>query len=320
MNKKWFIFGSAALASVILFMSVSSGSFSSVFWTYLSAFPLFLLGLQKDVKLSGLGGAIAAMLLYFVSSPLTALIYICSVAVPVALLCEKAVTKYFLKEEASGITWYPVGRLCVWLTIPPVAMFSAIFLYFQLGDIGLQKILAEKADVVMDYYRMVLKEQGQNIESNLSAQLNHIKTSFVDTAPALFSVFWMTIIFLNGLLAQTILIRLKRNERPSFVMSDIELPQFIVITFLVTVLVAGFTTGHLEYCFINLAAIIAFPILLSGLGVVHSLANKSRHRLGILIILYMVITFSRWAALVIILIGVLDHFFKFRTRIGATKL
>ena len=165
---------------------------------------------------------------------------------------------------------------------------------------------------------MVLQGQGQSVGTQVLSQLDFIKKSFINTAPSIFAIFWMSLIILNGLLAQLFLKHFQQNKRPAFAINEIEISKLMLFGFLATIVIAGVTSGPLEYCFTNLAAILAFPVLLAGLGVAHTLAQKSRHHRSILLVLYLVITFSRWMALVIIFIGVLDYFFKFRTRMGET--
>ena len=60
--------------------------------------------------------------------------------------------------------------------------------------------------------------------------------------------------------------------------------------------------------------------MLTGLGVVHIFANKTNYSASILFVLYLVITFSRWAAILVVLVGIADHFLKLRNKVQADKV
>jgi hypothetical protein len=61
---------------------------------------------------------------------------------------------------------------------------------------------------------------------------------------------------------------------------------------------------------------LAFPILLSGLGVVHIASERTKYKRGILFAIYTVVFMSRWATFILVLIGLLDHFMKIKARIS----
>ena len=54
----------------------------------------------------------------------------------------------------------------------------------------------------------------------------------------------MTLIVLNGLLAQSILKKAKCNERSVFAIREIEVPRLLAITFLFIIVVASFSAGQ----------------------------------------------------------------------------
>ena len=98
-------------------------------------------------------------------------------------------------------------------------------------------------------------------------------------------------------------------------LSQIELPHWVIITFISSGLIAAVSDGELGLYSINLAAIIAFPILLSGLGVIHLATEKTGYKKTILFSVYTIILISRWAALMLVFIGVIDHFIKIKAKI-----
>ena len=70
----------------------------------------------------------------------------------------------------------------------------------------------------------------------------------------------------------------------------------------------------------NLTAILAFPVMFTGLGVIHTFADKTNYSGSILFVLYLSITFSRWAAILVVLLGIADHFLNLRNKVQADKV
>ena len=192
--------------------------------------------------------------------------------------------------------------------------------YFWLYGQGLGFVFIEKTNEIFDLYITALKGQGQNINPSLSKQLDGVKKSFADTAPALISIFWMSLIVLNGLIAQSILKKSNRNQRPSFAIREVQIPRPFAVIFLSSLALAGFSSGELGYLVTNLTAILAFPVMLTGLGVIHTVADKTNYSGSILLVLYLIITFSRWAAIFVVLVGIADHFLKLRNKVQADKV
>ena len=60
--------------------------------------------------------------------------------------------------------------------------------------------------------------------------------------------------------------------------------------------------------------------MLTGLGVIHIFADKTNYSGSILLVLYLIIMFSRWAAIFVVLVGIADHFLKLRNKVQADKV
>ena len=65
----------------------------------------------------------------------------------------------------------------------------------------------------------------------------------------------------------------------------------------------------------NTALVLAFPIFLSGLGVAHAAAGRTRYRFGLLFGLYAVLLMTRWAPILMVLVGLVDHFVGLKARL-----
>ena len=244
------------------------------------------------------------------------IMYLLAIAAPTTFFCEKATSRAGPSLEG----WYSLSKLSLFLIVPPTFCFVLLTAYFWLYGQGLGFVLIEKTNEIFDLYITALKGQGQNINPSLSKQLDGVKKSFADTAPALISIFWMSLIVLNGLIAQSILKKSNRNQRPSFAIREVQIPRPFAVIFLSSLALASFSSGELGYLVTNLTAILAFPVMLTGLGVVHTFANKTNYSGSILFVLYLIITFSRWAAIFVVLVGIADHFLKLRNKVQADKV
>ena len=315
-NKPGILEVAAMLSTIFFFGMMNSGSFLAFLFLYLAPLPLFILGLKKDSPWGGLVGAVAAILIFFVTTPQMSLIYLLAVAAPTTYFCEKATSRSDPTHQDS----YSLSNLAILLVVPPILVFILASTYFWAHGQGLGAMLLEKTNAIVDLYIVALKDRGHTINPSISMQLEAIKKSFSNTAPALIAIFWMTLIVLNGLLAQSILKKAKRNQRPVFAIREIEVPRVFAITFLFIIVVASFSAGQFGYILTNLAAILAFPVMLAGLGLLHIVASKTNYSSSILFVLYLIITFSRWAAILIVMLGIVDHFLKLRGKFQADNM
>ena len=316
MKKPGILEAAALLITIFFFGAMESGSFFAFLFLYLAPLPLFILGLKKDNPWCGIVGAVAAVSLFFITTPQMSIMYLLAIAAPTTFFCEKAISR----ADPSLKGWYSLSKLSLLLIVPPSFCFVLLTAYFWLYGQGLGFVFIEKTNEIFDLYITALKGQGQNINPSLSKQLDGVKKSFADTAPALISIFWMSLIVLNGLIAQSILKKSNRNQRPSFAIREVQIPRPFAVIFLSSLALASFSSGELGYLVTNLTAILAFPVMLTGLGVIHTFADKTNYSGSILLVLYLIITFSRWAAIFVVLVGIADHFLKLRNKVQADKV
>ena len=172
-----------------------------VFLLVFSSPTTFHLGLKKDSPWCGLVGAVAAVLHFFITTPQMSLIYLLAIAAPTTFFCEKAISR----TGTSMKGWYSLSNLALFLIVPPHFVFLLLSAYFWLYGQGLGFVLIEKTNEIFDLYITALKGQGpEHKPVTFSLQLESVKKSFADTAPSLIAIFWMSLIVLNGLIAQSI--------------------------------------------------------------------------------------------------------------------
>jgi uncharacterized protein YybS (DUF2232 family) len=292
----------------------------------LTPLPLLILGLSGKNYFGGVAGAFAALVLFLVTTPLVAIIYFFLVALPVTLFCDNATQKPPRPGHRGAPANLPsasAGHLCALICAIPAVLLTILFMYFwfqQNENTG--SVLSKTAESIMATYQDALIEKNVAISPEVGKQLLLIKNTLINTAPALIGIFWMTLFLINAMIARHVLNRFTKTHSATFKLSQIELPHWVVIVFISSGLLGAGLDGELGLYSTNLAAIIAFPILLSGLGVIHLATEKTGYKKPILFSVYTIILISRWAALMLVFIGMIDHFIKIKAKIEgrATKL
>lgn len=314
MMRTWLWLGTAVLVSAGLYLATVAGSVAAFLLTYLTPLPLFLLGLSLGGRLSGLAGAVAAMLVAGAAGPQAALLYLGFCGIPVAVLCELAERRY-PGSGGPGTGWYPPGLLCVWLALMPLGLFLLVTVYVSATGGSLEQLIADEIRALMAQYREILGQAGDGTPVADSEQFAFLESLFARIAPGLLASLWMTLTAINGVMAQSLLVRRGSAIRPAPAMGDIELPRRYVVGFAVALLIGMTLDGPLGFIGVNAAVILAFPLLLSGLGVAHVLAARTGLRVVLLFFLYLVLAVTRWGAVVMIAIGLIDHFAGLKKRL-----
>ena len=307
------------LLSAILLMIAASGSLTITLLAYLTPLPLLILGLSGKNYFAGVAGALAALLLFGLTTPIVAVVYFFLVVLPVTLFCD-SVTQMRKRGNYNGgqadLSSASVGHLCAQISATPALLLTMLFLYFLFQENeNTQAVLSKTAESIMAAYQNALIEKNIAIGPEVGKQLVLIKNTLVNTAPALIGIFWMTLFLINAMIARHVLNRFTQTSPVAFKLSQIELPHWVIITFLSSGLMAAVLDGEFGLYATNLAAIIAFPILLSGLGVIHLATEKTGYKKTILFSVYTIILISRWAALILVFIGMIDHFIKIKAKI-----
>ena len=309
----------AGLLSAMLLMIAASGPLTITLLAYLTPLPLLILGLSGRNCFGGAAGALAALVLFLVTTPLVAIIYFFLVALPVTLFCDNATqmpTRPGHQGAQANLPSASAGHLCALISAIPAVLLTILFVYFwfqQNENTG--STLSKIAESIVVTYQNALIEKNVAISPEVGKQLLLIKNTLVNTAPALIGIFWMTLFLINAMVARNVLNRFTKTSPATFKLSQIELPHWVVIVFISSGLLGAGLDGELGLYSTNLAAIIAFPILLSGLGVIHLATEKTGYKKPILFSVYTIILISRWAALMLVFIGMIDHFIKIKAKI-----
>ncbi|WP_169568747.1 DUF2232 domain-containing protein [Sneathiella limimaris] len=266
----------------------------------LSVVPLFVAGLGW-----GLAGGISAvvtgaLVAATIIAPLFSMTYVLTCGLPVLLITRQSL---LWREENGKVTWYPTTNLVmIWVGVSILLSFMAIALLYQ--DQELRKNLITQFDLILPQ----LQQQGKMFEA-ITAE------GIVRALPQFFGPFWGVILLLGGILAQGVLVRFKRNIRPSPVFQDLKLPVWMAVA---TVGVVGFNLlfnwGDTFLGAVILALEIAF--FLQGIAVIHKVSKGWRYRPFILTAVYLSMFLIFWLVLVVALLGLVDSWVGFREKLN----
>jgi hypothetical protein len=306
MARSWIIPAGAGVLSALLFLSIAIGSAGAVILGYLAPLPLFAMGLGAGLISAATAGAAATALVGLIAGLIPALTFAALLVVPAVLLVRQALLS---RIDADGrLEWYPPGRLVMWLTGIGATLFLAASL-FASGGRSVEERLRGVLSALL----------SQHLGGAPAAQLQWL-VDLLSAYPAIILVSsWMTMMAINGILAQGLLARFKHNLRPSPTIGAIELPRSIGIATAAAALVAALANGWLEFAGRNLLVMLGFAFFFAGLGVVHGLLRHAGQPQLMLIGFYaftLAFFWSGWPILLLAVIGFIDHWVHFRQRFG----
>jgi uncharacterized protein YybS (DUF2232 family) len=319
MNAAWLLVGSAGLISAGLYLSAIIWSLGALLLAFLTPLPIFLVGLSLGARAAGIAGAMAALIVIAASSTLGGVMYIGAYALPVFLVCRSAMLSRVIIDASGGKTVerYPPGMLTIWLTLVPVTVLVLTFIYAMANGDSLEAMITRQLEPFIQHYRTAYEAAITGTDVTTPGQLEMIEKLIIQIAPTMLAIGSMATVLLNGVLAQGVLSRFGHNMRPSPRMGQIELPHWLIICFASNFLLGISIGDTLGYLAMALAGTFAFPLFLSGLGVAHAAADRSKVPFGLLFVVYVLLSISRWGTPAAVILGLIDHFAGLKARLRA---
>lgn len=274
---------------------------SLALWT-LSLVPIFFSGLGFGVMsavISVITGAIIASVLL---SPVFGITYAVLVGAPVIVLVRQALLWRGTDEEKS---WYPVGYLIIWWAGICVALTIAAMVVVNMNDELRQGMIAG-----FDQMLTQLKELN-GVSATMTAE------EFVARMPQYIGPMWGLFVLLSGTLAQGLLVRFGKNQRPTPKLTEMELPRWAALAFVAAVVLSILLDGIWPV----LGAIVItleIAFFLQGMAVVHVVSHRWKSRPILLGAIYMVLIIMLWPFLLVTVLGLMENWIGFRRRFAVT--
>ena len=289
--------------SAVASLAFMSGSPSALIFVYLAPLPLLTVGLglgPTAVTAAGIFGLLIAGLL---GGAMTAGLFGMIHALPAWLVTRLALLQRPAPD--GGLIWYPAGSVLSSLAALGAAMFVLTALIASGGEGGLEMAVSTYLDQVFTYMAPSLP----------AGDRAHVVAAMMPVFPGALVTSWVVMTAVNGVLAQWILVRLGRNQRPSPTLADLELPDWLPWILVGSAAVALLGSGTVEYAGRNMVMILAVPYFFLGLAVIHALAGRVSSPGMILTAFYLILLVSGWAIFTVAGIGMIEQWFGLRRRL-----
>jgi len=308
----------AGMASAFFVLSLVSGSILAMPLFYLAPMPLYLAGLAWGAKAAGvamLGGTLAVGV---AGGLLLTMPYAVVMAVPAWLICRQVLLNRPLTAgqgaanqgvagqgvAGTATDWYPIGDILAWMTMAALGIFMVAAMSIDGGD---QDVRDAVAGGLATGFEQMAPHLGPEAIANSVAAMAPL-------FPGMLGANWLLMTVVNAVMAQGLLRRGGRNARPTPVYSELTLPQWCAWPLLAAAVMALVGSGDMQYLGRNMALVAATPFFMLGLAVVHFIVARLKARGGLLIIFYMILLVSGWAALVVAGVGLLELWIGLRHR------
>lgn len=291
----------AGLAAGLLYFGAVTGTAVGIFLALLSPLPIFLVGLALGPSPALIAGGAAVLATTLAAGPVLGAGMGLSIAGPAAILAALA---SYRVPHPTGPAFMPAGAVLTGLTLVGVALLLA----------GLAPVMTE----------------AEGPERAVRAFVDRALFSFaggtatpaappgwvLDYFPGIVVVSWLSILVVNGVLAQALLRRRGWNLRPSANIAGVTVPRMFDL-FLVAALVTGLAVGGgIGYLGRNAAVVLGFPYVFAGLGAIHAATVGWRHRaFGLAFVYGMVVIYPK-TFLALAAIGFADRWLGIRDRSG----
>jgi hypothetical protein len=287
--------------AALFYLSVALRSPGAVMLANLAQLPLFITGLGWGLMAALTAAAAAsAVVLVVLPTPMFGF-FVLIVIVPVVLLVHLALQS---RTTADGaVEWYPPGYLLSWLGALAAVSLLGGALYFAGAEDGLEGVARRYVGAVL----AVLASDGAE------GRLDVLTARIAQFMPATAMATWQFVVIVNGYLAQGLLARFGRNIRPGAPFAQLTLPRWTNVVLIVCI-AAGFTGGQLGYAGRNAAIAMSVPFFFLGLSVIHAVSSRWPGRSFALLVLYLLILFQVWLAVLVAGLGLIEQWLQLRRR------
>jgi hypothetical protein len=300
----------SGLASALAFVSAGRGGpVLGHLLYFLTPLPPLLAGLGWG-WLPAVGGALVGTLaVTAVASPLEAAGYLFAVGVPAALVAYLAYLSRPSPANPNAREWYPLGRL-----LAVLALYAGALPVLALPLIGgSYEALRPR---IVEQIRAVF---GESASAPDDQQIEAFANLFVMIAPSAIAVDWLLVMVANLYLAGRIADASNRLARPWPDVPALAYPAGFPLL-LVGALLAGLAPGILGTAGAGFTGGLLFAQLLAGLALVHFLARRgARWLLWVVYTGLLVPLFTPYAAVLVIIAGLVEPILKLKQRLGAPQ-
>ncbi|HSK39591.1 MAG TPA: DUF2232 domain-containing protein, partial [Arenibaculum sp.] len=217
---------SGGVVSALLYLSVLTGSLGALILAYMAPLPLLMLGLSGGLAPVLIGGGAATLGVAAAADPMAALAFAVANLLPAAVVVRQALLARRTGPSGTGadtqVEWYPPGLLVMVLAgLGMVLVALSALLY--LGEPG--GIEGRARDFLASSFGELVAPgtPGPPGQAGLP-EAGAVADGLARVLPGIVVISWLTMMIVNGVLAQGVLMRFGLNRRPPMRMADLALP------------------------------------------------------------------------------------------------
>jgi uncharacterized protein YybS (DUF2232 family) len=217
------------------------------------------------------------------------------------------------RQKADGqVEWYPVGSVIMWLAGAVIAVTCTM----TLGGFG--EAGGEMQKMAQDYVQQALQMEAPEMQVT-PEELSEIIGNILPMLPGVMAMMWLLASIVNALIAEGLLLRMRRAQRPMPQMSDVDLPDWTPFIVAAAGLLIAFASAPWNFVGQNILWALMVPFILAGLAVIHALTAKSANRVAILVLVYSILFFisplTGFLPLILVaVLGLMEQFLHLRQR------
>jgi hypothetical protein len=299
----------AGVLSALFFAPLMSQSVMALFVSPFSMLPLFMVGLGLGVGMTTLASVSATIAIGAMGGLIGAGMYAISEAIPAIILSHQALSR---RQAPGGARyWTPPGQLMQIAVIYACLLLVIPIIVFAGHDGGVRALIEDQL------VTNVVTISGGKPDLQVQESVRQFAHRIAYWAPVSFSITWLVLTIANLWIGQWLLIKWKRNLRPSLGLRSLEVPRWNMILLGLALLLWILGSGDVSFTGVSLALILAMPYTFVGIVIIHMLARNWGPGPFVVVGFYVVLAFARWpAALPAAALGFAEQWVKLRQKIG----
>jgi hypothetical protein len=299
----------AGILSALVFALFLTGSPLAVLVSPFTMLPLLLIGLSSSLALSGVAAGAGVVVIGLIGGSIGwAALYAAAEAVPALGLSRLALRK---RPDASGTPRHlGAGPLFTAAVIYVAALFIVLYLALLGREGGMLGAIQDKIGLGL----AAMTQAGSDPE-----EVAAFAASVAYVVPGFGAAWWLIILLANLAIAQALLTRWGRHQRPALGLARMQLPRWLVVLFALSLAVGLLAEGDLEFLGWTLSMVFVVPFFFVGMVCIHLLCRGWTPGPFVLIGIYLVLILRGWPALLAAVLGIAEQWIKLRDRIGGAR-
>lgn len=302
------IAGGLGALSAVLHTSLLTGSPAAFLLAYLAQLPLFVAGLWMGTGAVGVAAAVGTFSAFAGGGFVFAIAYLLANAGPAFVVVRQALL--WRPRADGGIEFYPLGNILLMLVGMVAALFAGMIFAFSGHPGGLEAALKQ---FILEAFKTVRAPglDGPRLEPFAEAVARFF--------PGIVGVSWLFMTVVNAVLAQGLVSRFAKPQRPSPSIVDLDLP--VALLGLVAIFAVGSLLGGLGgFVSRNMIVVFVAVYALAGFAVLHALVAKLQWRGLALGASYGAVIVFGWPIAVVAILGLIEPLAQLKARaLGRAK-